>query len=875
MKREIGLITAFCAVWSIGYADRVNPPQEMIVPDFRHSVTQRAFTGIPSLAIAPNGRLWVTWYAGPSPAEDDNNYCVLATSEDDGRTWREVFVVDPDGMGIRRTFDPEVWVSPEGKLRWFWADRTGPALETAGTWMMTFPDANVVPDAPTPPVCVAEGVMMCKPLELSNGTWLLPNSNWHSEKSSGVTASSDKGKSWTAIGGASIPKEDRNCDEHCLVEKKNGDLWMLSRVCSGIREAISRDKGLTWTPMEKSKIRHTCSRFFIRRLQSGNLILVKHGAIDKDVGRTQLTAFLSRDDGATWEGGLLLDERNGAAYPDGDQRADGRIYITYDFNRTGAREVLFASFQEEDVLNGKNVSGKVRLQQIVSKASGRPLLPARVFPPDAYHGVDNRAHVGISSIAVSPRTGRMWATWYGGITPSEDQNNYCVLATSADGGETWKEVLVADPDGNRPRRAFDPELWISPDGMLRWTWTDRIGTVGSDPAYDQLWMLVIDSENEPPAKLPSPQYVGCGVMMCKPIVLSSGEWLFPLAQWQKEASSCVYASTDGGKTFALRGGASMPLVDRLFDEHMLVEKKNGDLWCLSRSKTGIREAISRDKGATWSPLEYMKNVKHTSSRFFIRRLQSGHLLLVKHGPVDQDVGRKLLAAYLSRDDGATWEGGLMLDERERVSYPDGQQTADGTIYITYDYDRTRSREVYFCTFREEDILAGKDVSGKVRMRRLISKSRGYPTVGLPKPADNQDGIPISVKGNGVWRGEGYASAPLRSGALLFTDRHYEVAEGQLPQNWKNVKFLRIPLEGKQTISCAKAGVLGVLTPMPARNRDSLQKSLEDQGFRRVALPEIRLFDPRNPGNLVTLFQKQCAEGETVVVGKWGVPVWFE
>ena len=60
MNGRTGLLTAVCAALSIGYADRVNPPREMIAPDFRHCVTQRAFTGIPSLAVAPNGRLWVT-----------------------------------------------------------------------------------------------------------------------------------------------------------------------------------------------------------------------------------------------------------------------------------------------------------------------------------------------------------------------------------------------------------------------------------------------------------------------------------------------------------------------------------------------------------------------------------------------------------------------------------------------------------------------------------------------------------------------------------------------------------------------------------------------------------------------------------------------
>ena len=44
MNGKIGLMAAVCVALSIGYADRVNPPREMIVPDFRHCVTQRAFT---------------------------------------------------------------------------------------------------------------------------------------------------------------------------------------------------------------------------------------------------------------------------------------------------------------------------------------------------------------------------------------------------------------------------------------------------------------------------------------------------------------------------------------------------------------------------------------------------------------------------------------------------------------------------------------------------------------------------------------------------------------------------------------------------------------------------------------------------------------
>ena len=90
---------------------------------------------------------------------------------------------------------------------------------------------------------------------------------------------------------------------------------------------------------------------------------------------------------------------------------------------------------------------------------------SHVGPPKPVHAVTNRAFQGIPSTAVSPG-GRLWATWYAGKTPGEDHNNYVVLSTSGDGGNTWKEVLVVDPDEEGPVRAFDPELWIAPDGRL-------------------------------------------------------------------------------------------------------------------------------------------------------------------------------------------------------------------------------------------------------------------------------------------------------------------------------------------------------------------------------------------------------------------------
>jgi hypothetical protein len=52
--------------------------------------------------------------------------------------------------------------------------------------------------------------------------------------------------------------------------------------------------------------------------------------------------------------------------------------------------------------------------------------------------------------------------------------------------------------------------------------------------------------------------------------------------------------------------------------------------------------------------------------------------------------RKELTAFLTTDEGKTWSGGLLLDERNNVSYPDIAQAPNGDIYVHYDTVRPHS-----------------------------------------------------------------------------------------------------------------------------------------------------------------------------------------
>ena len=205
-------------------------------------------------------------------------------------------------------------------------------------------------------------------------------------------------------------------------------------------------------------------------------------------------------------------------------------------------------------------------------------LPRHVGAPLPEHAVTNRAFTGIPSLAVAPK-GRLWATWYAGVTPGEDANNYVVLSTSGDGGATWTEVLTVDPDADGPVRSFDPELWMTPDRRLFMFWAQM--EKGRRDAELGVWCIETGEPDNASPPWSKPRRIGDGVMMCKPLTLSTGEWVLPVSKWREHDNSAqMIVSTDTGKTWTLRGGCNVPVDDRQFDEHMFVERCDGSLWLL-------------------------------------------------------------------------------------------------------------------------------------------------------------------------------------------------------------------------------------------------------------------------------------------------------
>lgn len=350
-------------------------------PGPEYQSAARLYQGVPGIARDDqSGRLWATWYTG-GRGETKENYVVVVTSHDDGLTWTEpVLVIDPPHAV--RTFDPCLWTAPDGRLLLFYcqADATNKLHDGRwGVWYTVCEHPGRADSSWTHPVRIRDGIMLNKPTVLRDGTWLLPVAHWGDRvHGAGIVRSRDQGRSFTWIGGA----PGRNAEwigdasgggmEHIIIERNDGTLWMPMRIKDGLAETTSRDGGATWSKPVRSVIQGPGSRFHVRRLRSGRVLLINHVGFSRELPivaqRSHLTALLSDDEGKTWPHRLLLDDRIEVSYPDAVETPEGKLYIIYDRGRTSHREILMAITNETDILAG-HPGPATKLRLLINKAT--------------------------------------------------------------------------------------------------------------------------------------------------------------------------------------------------------------------------------------------------------------------------------------------------------------------------------------------------------------------------------------------------------------------------------------------------------------------------------------------------------------------------
>ena len=313
-------------------------------------------------------------------------------------------------------------------------------------------------------------------------------------------------------------------------------------------------------------------------------------------------------------------------------------------------------------------------------------------------------------------------------------------------------VINMHKKGLPPRTTLVGNLWTDPSGKL-WLFFNQ--SMGHYDGRDGVWATTCEDPDAGKPKWSRPRRLCHGFVLCKPTILTNGEWLLSVEfinsnvfpELSKYRGANVLVSRDKGENWIWRSVASFP--NSMWVEPMIVELKDGRLWLLARTSTYVMQWFSPDGGRTWSEPS-MPTFKHPRARFFIRRLFSGRILLIKHGQTIDEIpgknagygggNRSHLTAWLSEDEGKTWRGGLMLDERAVVSYPDGFQAPDGTIHISYDRNRAKDGEILMARFTEADVLAKRLVSPRAKLRMLISRPLANEVAKLPALKGSTPGV---------------------------------------------------------------------------------------------------------------------------------------
>jgi predicted neuraminidase len=827
----------------------------------------RTWQGIPGLERTAKGRVFSSWFTGGPKEPSPLNEVLLSWSNDESKTFTtpQVMAEPKDGT---RCFDPTLWIDPKGRL-WYIFNRGNKDTAQHDVWARIC-DA---PDAQTP-VFGAEfrvgfdvpyAFRMNKLTVLSSGEWIMPVTHateriegWFAgpKQLQGVGISTDEGKTWKLHGALKAPDWALEC---MITELKDGRLWLLTRTGGGVLwQSQSSDKGRTWSEAVPSAIKNPGSRFFIRRLASGNLLLVNHFNFK---GRNNLTGQISTDDGATWNDGLLLDERNNVSYPDGVQDKDGLIWITYDRDRQGDGEVLLAKFKEEDVLAGKNVSGAVTLKQTINKLHKPSLLPSNWDPALAGDIVMQRL-VRVSAPQVKGAHDaefvcvgeRAYIVEHDNdVTPGHGAGvaMYCVLTVvnmqtlqvekihpMAKAGQAFANITLPDA------QVFVPRIIRKDEHTLRTYFC-------SQPAKAQAvtWHRDFDlrtqtfEESIHKAKLktaagtfdmePRHFHADAAALGFKRPGINQGLYIFDSFK-EFDGKRYIALNNFPGKqnalavlhddliTFEVIGHYNDPQSQQL-SESAVNRLPDGTWMAIVRNDAGNYHFTTSRDGKTWTvaePKPFVPNGLNSKPTF--DHFGGGYYLGWQENTKIQNCNRSVFNVDISRD-GKTWQRKYRFESPHSFQYPTFHEH-EGTLWLTV-------------TQSDHGGSTDRIMFGKLESVGQFEPQTGHKRIAWPAPPPPEPAF-------------------MKRGVKLFTDRDYVIDE--MPALVKDLPFHRTSIE-KLDVTVTKPGTLFALTPTIRPQAASQEESLKKAGFTKVDVPEVQLF----PGeiNRVSLYRKTVKAGE--------------
>ena len=307
------------------------------------------FNHAPSVTRLSDGRLLSAWFSGPFEGSVDQLILGCASS-DDGKTWTKEGIVLND-QPRKSDFDP-AFISDGQRTYLFYSvgrwnrypfvggrgkEKTEVGIDSYKTFVRVTSDAGKT-WSDEQRVGEHTGVgPRSNGIKLTSGELLLPLHHYQQHLPA-VLKSSDGGKTWRKIDG---PKPDPKVGaaEPTIAETKSGKVLMIVRSRDGFMwTTTSADKGETWSPLKKTEMPAAATSHNLLRLRDGRLLLTHNPT--KPPLRTQLTARISDDEGATWGKPVEIarvepardDEEvysRQVTYPSAVQLPDGHVVVVW------------------------------------------------------------------------------------------------------------------------------------------------------------------------------------------------------------------------------------------------------------------------------------------------------------------------------------------------------------------------------------------------------------------------------------------------------------------------------------------------------------------------------------------------------------------
>ncbi|SEJ20676.1 BNR repeat-like domain-containing protein [Cyclobacterium xiamenense] len=270
-----------------------------------------------------DGRLLFVYshYYGESSSDHATAFLAGRYSSDQGETWTtedEEILPNEGGMNVMSV---SLLRLQNGDIALFYLRKND--TDDCIPMMRISKDETKTWSEPIPCITDKEGYFVLnndRVIQVADGRLLLavarhagPGMEWSGKGDIFSYYSDDNGQTWQSSEEVPNP-EGIVLQEPGLVELKDGSILMVIRSNAGVQcYSYSRDRGKTWSQVEKSSLVSPVSPATIERIPgTGDLLAVWNNNLSEDPDRaklrTPLNAAISRDDGKTWENVKTLED---------------------------------------------------------------------------------------------------------------------------------------------------------------------------------------------------------------------------------------------------------------------------------------------------------------------------------------------------------------------------------------------------------------------------------------------------------------------------------------------------------------------------------------------------------------------------------------